>query len=634
MPDTTNIDPGNRNKIPVPRTVHSFLFVIALPYVSGSFAAATSCNSEIGECAGVDDDSQSLLQYTAQVERNVFPEAKANAKSKAAMAKNRFTSIAPLMQRTDQLVEFEQGAAHKGRHQVSVSSLSQIHAVPANGLAQPARVSLVAASTAAMVVTVLVLLSWYAPSEARGSANSGDAEVICVRRRRVLQVLELTIEFLYMVGFMAMQASSYDLVKDLGYGATESGLLLGASWLLTVVGAVMQVMWLAKPSCPWKRLVVVVTIVGQMVLAVLQAFAANPPDALPMNSSARLAMLAFSRLGVGFLIGLCPFWLMVVKITPDDELVPFAFAGSCIRNVGLGVGPLLSTTSEWVFHPVGVRAVAATPYYVISVVWAAVAVAVMLLCPSPSNFEKLTARQPSETETENQHEVAARTVQNLKDDFSSEIEVSSASADYEHRKYIWLLGAFICMERNFMVSALEATTSLILEIEFGFGTSDIGLTIGMTFIIGFPMLLLMEKIRCMRLASDGGLIFLTTAISTVAVLLLIKRIGTTLGKDSFFLVLLADCVIFAMKPCSGIAEGLLLEHSMPGTYFSTESYVIVNTLMEDSLARFLGPLMGRFLVGSYSRDAYAGFQFVLSLLSVSTVVAMMQSLSRHGKGSL
>merc|ERR1719335_1612952 len=76
-------------------------------------------------------------------------------------------------------------------------------------------------------------------------------------------------------------------------------------------------------------------------------------------------------------------------------------------------------------------------------------------------------------------------------------------------------------------------------------------------------------------------------------------------------MMLASCaVIFSSSYlASSLADGLALAHTVPGTLFSIENYVLVDQIAQNTVARLLGPMAARYAIEQLGgRLAYAGLQ--------------------------
>merc|ERR1719375_416612 len=82
---------------------------------------------------------------------------------------------------------------------------------------------------------------------------------------------------------------------------------------------------------------------------------------------------------------------------------------------------------------------------------------------------------------------------------------------------------------------------------------------------------------------------------------------------------LASCAIIFSSSylASSMADGLALAHTVPGTLFSIENYVLVDQIAQNTVARMLGPTVARYAIKNYGgRVTYAGFQLVVSAVGI------------------
>lgn len=182
-----------------------------------------------------------------------------------------------------------------------------------------------------------------------------------------------------------------------------------------------------------------------------------------------------------------------------------------------------------------------------------------------------------------------------------------------------------------------------------------GLIIGSTFVAGMPIAMFPIFIRrrkdwkgdrCVHACGcSGGLqrshpvpwsqrdgrimVFVLAALTVPCSLLLFiwpNTYGTSFGLWS---IIVSDTFSYASAySCQGMVEGFAFTYAMQPhpSGWSQENYIITTALLYDTGGRFLGPPLGRWLIGAYGRSAYAGVQLFLSVLSLATVFSFMNLL--------
>lgn len=187
------------------------------------------------------------------------------------------------------------------------------------------------------------------------------------------------------------------------------------------------------------------------------------------------------------------------------------------------------------------------------------------------------------------------------------------------RKRIWLAACMYGTERTFIVSGLEAGTALVLETEFHWDTKYVGLAIGLTFLGGLPLAIAANLIQRRNFISSLKLMCVAAALSVVFAALLFPSVGSSLSSlsqdNAVGSVLLADSVIFtAGYLANGIIDGFAVRSSVPDTPFSIENFKLIDSVIQNSLARFIAPPIARWCLERYGRTYYAGGQLIISIL--------------------
>eukprot|EP00438_Fugacium_kawagutii_P001328 Skav226312 [mRNA] locus=scaffold3301:565221:566585:- [translate_table: standard] len=423
--------------------------------------------------------------------------------------------------------------------------------------------------------------------------------------RRSLQILHLFILFVYFIQSNVVLPSAYDLSSSLGFGARTSGFIISSIYLANALGAVMQVQFLTKPWIQSRsRWVMVLAALGSASLHLLFVLGIYGP----WSDRGRLLVIITARVGLGWLMMGQPSWLMAVKVTPEDELVPFSLAGSVTCGLGIGAGPMLDALLRWLLPDLTERGSHAAPAAVLALVWLALCLAIYRSVPEELLLEECEG------------EVKDVKVKEEEEEFFSQ------------RAKVWLHAAYVGMERALIVSALEAASSLLLEVKYGFRRQAVGLAVGSTFMFCTPLTVFLGLIRPNLKLSDGALLSALAFAALLFSFLFFRPVGAVLSSfvpvGPYWWILFADSLIFPTTyTVSGIAEGILLMNSKSGTYCSAENNVIVDALFQDSIARFVGPILARWIIDREDgQDAYAWLQIGICVLTCATSFHLYQLL--------
>jgi len=420
---------------------------------------------------------------------------------------------------------------------------------------------------------------------------------------------------------------SYNLTKEMGYGATYSGWLIGSAWPLSAFVALAIAPKLREWNQPWCRNVLVGNYFLQAIASFFFAMAADPRLSLPLPPTLQYTLVIGSRLLVGVSAGTDIILnVMVWKVVPRASMVNLEVMKVCIRTFAIGLGPLVSSGLNFAFGAHDVRSRASFPAQVFAALWISFGVYAWMVIPNditPFTSEK-SARDDAEP-AEGSRTPTAVSVDNL------------SEAD---RQTVWFGGIMYGMERAFLVSALEAATALILEKEFRMGTQEVGVAVGATFFVGLPITLLVDAARRGHFISDVSLLSGAAAVATLASLMLFPMCSTLLGHCgvhvpglSVLLVLLADCVIFpAGYLANGILDGFAVQCSKAGTFCCVENFRLMEGFLQDAVARLIAPVIARTLVDRFGRLGYSAMQLSVSALGLASCVSVVLVLARSHKG--
>mmetsp|Transcript_30207 Transcript_30207/g.68068 ORF Transcript_30207/g.68068 Transcript_30207/m.68068 type:complete len:433 (-) Transcript_30207:38-1336(-) len=418
----------------------------------------------------------------------------------------------------------------------------------------------------------------------------------------------------------AIIPESHALMEELGNPAA-SGWLIGSAWLMSGAFALMARFFME----PWKqqriRALTLLITGGTTVCTILYAVAANPSSRLGLSSLTRTVLLFVARLGLGS-IGMQTMFLrmMAQKVSPCRELVSYNFYRGICSPVGVGLGPLVSSLSCNAMGAMGVRERAAAPLCFLALFWVMLFAFFSFALPRDIAAELHEKRIIDEEESEG----AVTNLTTASDGHLDTIHSSKVSL-------IWTACAVYGIIRAIMVSSLESATAFVLQLEFLWDTSRIGFAIGSVFLTGVPIAVACVQVR--SFLPDSLLVCISSAVCAVATVVIFEDVGAILGSGAQ-LLLIADLGIFAaLYLGSSLLDGVAAVVAAPGKFYSQENYLLINQLLQNSAARFLGPPAARFLILHHGRNAYACFQFILALFSVTCAVVVSLLSTRRGSSS-
>eukprot|EP00933_Yihiella_yeosuensis_P031839 TRINITY_DN25442_c0_g1_i1.p1 TRINITY_DN25442_c0_g1~~TRINITY_DN25442_c0_g1_i1.p1 ORF type:complete len:903 (+),score=181.96 TRINITY_DN25442_c0_g1_i1:73-2781(+) len=453
-----------------------------------------------------------------------------------------------------------------------------------------------------------------------GMGNEAKAEIL--PKRRMIQQLSIIRQLLAMATASIIIPEAYSITLEMGYSAPASGMLIGISFILNAAFAIS-----AKSLVnPWNqediRQVCIFVVSLFPCFCLLYAVAANPPGSFGWTNQLRFAILIISRmcLGISGAVSLL-MRMMAQKVSPEHELVPYNFYRMALQPLGLGVGPLLSTFTCSAVKCDGVRERAAAPLVLMSFLWVLLLLAFQAL---PKDIDELLKAKQAEDA-----EMGAARAQ----------EESSCQHGTSHipwlpawcRQSIILCGMIFGLARALMVSQVESGTAMLLQVEFGWTTQAIALGIGLSLLGGLPSAFTIQFWR--RRMTDSSLLCFWTGLLVLAVLLLFPQVSAVLvssDRTPLMLLMLDSFFFSALYLASGVFDGIAAVSALPGTLFSQENYILCDTILQNSLARFAGPILARYYIEEGGRTGYAVGMVLLAILGCFLAFFLKARLEGNG----
>jgi len=432
--------------------------------------------------------------------------------------------------------------------------------------------------------------------------------------------------FLYVFGLLftgtlsVVIPDSYELALDVGQGSVFSGLLIGAPTAF----AVFSMLAARRLMDPWSQRFVRNFCFGGVVFASLLALAfalgANPPSDWHLGNRPRMVIIMASRLAMGLLVSAVGPMLRIMaqKVTPAREWMMLNVHRVTFVPVGIGSGPLLATVIKHVMGASGIRERAAWPLLAMSLMWAALALSFYLVMPT--SIDDLVGVNEKVDPSPVLEDTPTRVPGIAPTDITTEAFVGL-------RKDVWTLALIYGMERALVVAALEASTSLILQLEFGCNTFDIGLMIGTSFLLGAPVTVFMTIVRRRGFLSD------TAALAGCATMCLAATVLFLLGQNMWFF-LIADTIIFPSGYlANGIVDGFSTQYAMEDTFFNQRNAAVLGKILQDTAGRFIGPPVARFIAHLGGRRLYAQVQIAMCTISFVTAWKLRSAILKIHKHS-
>jgi len=446
---------------------------------------------------------------------------------------------------------------------------------------------------------------------------------------RLHQVFSIYGDGLICANATSIVPESYDLMMALGQGATASGSLLGSSWCLSAISViVIRSMDKRLPVFAWKPMNACALLLS---IASIIAFGCVSLDGLNKTASVdRIAKELFVlRAIMSFFNGMYLLQsLVALESTPKIEMVSFNKTKMGVKTLGLGVGPLLSSMVASIERTRDPFVLVAAVSYLMAGLFAGMLLLFQLL--TPRDHQKLiNAKLEVDHRGSWQDVDHSGSCEQLAADGIDEAvdELAAERLPLEQRNRAIVLSAIYGIERACMVCALEAATSMILEVEFKWSTRDAGWAVGIVFLGTVPYMLFGENLkRCMRIGEIGWMVF--CALSSVLACLALFPFLTTLTT----IILIADGFIFANGYlANGIVDGLAFRSCSDDSWLSTSQYLLAQAITQMALSRPLGPILARFLVDIGGRGCYALGQLVLSISGLACCLKVAYTMSRIDK---
>eukprot|EP00450_Noctiluca_scintillans_P033354 CAMPEP_0194550184 /NCGR_PEP_ID=MMETSP0253-20130528/95584_1 /TAXON_ID=2966 /ORGANISM="Noctiluca scintillans" /LENGTH=486 /DNA_ID=CAMNT_0039397621 /DNA_START=46 /DNA_END=1506 /DNA_ORIENTATION=+ len=411
---------------------------------------------------------------------------------------------------------------------------------------------------------------------------------------------------------------SYDLMMKMGQGATASGSLIGSSWCLSVLSVILvRSLEHRLPVCAWKPMIAFALLLSSVSIVTFGCLSFHGLD--KTASLDDITMQLFALRGImSFFNGMYLMQsLVALWSTPKVEMVAFNKSKMGVKTLGLGAGPLLSSIVASIQHTRDPLVLVAAISYLMAGLFAGILFLFLLLTPR-DHQELVDAKIAMDAYQEVEHEAGHEA--------DEADELAAEKLTLEKRNQMLVLSLIYGTERTCMVCALEAATSMILEVEFKWSSRDAGWAVGIVFLGTVPYMLFGERMkRCLRIHEIGWM--LCCASSSVLACLAIFPVFTTRTT----VILIADGFIFANGYlANGIIDGLAYRSCSDDSWLTTSQFLLTQSISQMALSRPLGPILARYLVEMGGREYYAVGQFLMAISGLVCCLKVVYLMIRRG----
>jgi len=187
-----------------------------------------------------------------------------------------------------------------------------------------------------------------------------------------------------------------------------------------------------------------------------------------------------------------------------------------------------------------------------------------------------------------------------------------------HRVAFICVGLMFVAVRGFIVSGVEAGSSMILDIEYLWSIVQVGLAIGITYLVCLPLMAVQTFVKNRQLLTEWGIfrgLMILTAVGAVCFQPFLCSFA-----PCPFIILIGDALVF---PCfyfaSEIVSGIYMRQVFTKGVFGRETVILLRYFFVDGIGRTIGPPLARSTLideGRYQgREVYATMQVVVILAS-------------------
>jgi len=294
------------------------------------------------------------------------------------------------------------------------------------------------------------------------------------------------------------------------------------------------------------------------------------------------------------------FW---TKITKSKNRTFWMILTQCARNLGLVVGPGLFAVLRTAVTGGGDRV---CPRSMMG--WVNLTLLVFSLISASFGAFVMPARMP---------DYPLNLEEDDEDDPDELVMASDAHLEAmpepERERVVWNM-IWYAFERPFTLAAVEVSTLMMLEVYYGWDPYMTGICFTAVCSLGIVMSIGTTVALVKGWVIESHVFIISAASSIIGCLFLVEIVPTP-----GWTLLIADCIIYTgATVANGFAEGWASRAAKEGTSFSNAEYRL-RQLSAVTVSRFMGPIVGRFLVDYGGRNVYAVAQLVMCLMGTRTV---------------
>lgn len=444
----------------------------------------------------------------------------------------------------------------------------------------------------------------------------GNVRIPGFSQSEVLSLSVLLVPFDFHAQVSSVIPTSYDLAKSVGWGAAASGWLISCVFIGALMGSMAAKKFLKEEDGYCQRRARKGLLLGVAISNVGLVLYAGALHQLQGKILLLTLMCIRVLIGFGYMFAFIIGPIMAYRAIPASKKTMFSMAITITKNVGLIVGPSVSAlalqTRRFVLSSEEEHNIVHwTPQE--KALWPAVASVLLglgfnmfLLLASPVELPIVEESLcPSGTPR-------SEDIQLHRPDQMSDIR----------RRQMFFTTIGYQIERALVVSAIEVSTLMLLEVEFKMRTIDAcyifsSVSTASVIIIVFFMMLLRK-----RLISEVSLFLVPTAISAGGAFLFFDFGGLST-------LLIADFVIYGFSGAAlGISEGWGTLAAKEKTDFTQARWRMLSAV-NTCVMRMLAPPLARMLIEYGGRNTYAGAQLLVVAAGLCTAQRACRLLWDH-----
>lgn len=426
-----------------------------------------------------------------------------------------------------------------------------------------------------------------------------------------LQANVFIYNILMFMTFTAVTPEAYDVVNELGFDAVDSGWLMGSCWAMVGLTS-LTVKYLTRNWQAADRLKIFpVAVTFMPVFLLMAAVLVEPPTFIGnLSNRIRFNLIIFSRLLVGLVDG-CFFLqgTMVISTLTPAQLPTFNLILICCRTLAVGMGPfasgLVCFAADVGIHANGAIARFSMIQYGMAIMWT------IYVCSNWWVFARASTNSVQ--------------VNSVEDEQICQLDDSA-------RKSIWWAGVAWGIERAFLGSALESAVSFILRVDSHWKTTIIGMAIGGSVMATMPFICMVWTVQERCTLSQPNLMIICAACVAIVSMIFFPQIAAAEHAATPYLTLLGFWMtLSAGLIASSIIASLAMRCALPGTYYTVENLLILDSLVEDSVCKLLAPPFARYLLTQdYGHTMFASLQAIVCILGFAHLRSAAQKCPIDG----